>query len=278
MTSLNADSRAGLRFLDAMFDENAIHHLVVVPPDGKPTAKSFLASEREALVGWINGRQGRDNVYFSVNRLEDGFVDQKAKKDNVAMARCLHVDVDDAGALERILAFQPKATAVVFSGGGYQAFWRLAEECSDLETVERHNAALARALGGDKCHNIDRIMRLPGTINMPNKKKRAAGREPTLAYVVDSATDWSRRYKLNDFDGIAETFDLQVPTVSASQVVPVGLASLPDTVSVATRKLIEIGDDPNQPIHAREPHFKSRSEASGAWSAISQEMGVLRFR
>src|SRR5208337_1431607 len=74
MTHLNADSRDALRFLDAMFDASAIYHLVAIPPDGKPIAKSFLPSQREALTSWINARQGCENVYFSVNRLEDGFI------------------------------------------------------------------------------------------------------------------------------------------------------------------------------------------------------------
>lgn len=44
--------------------------------------------------------------------------------------------------------------------------------------------AIAKALGGDNCHNVDRLLRLPGTINMPNAKKRAAGRVPTLARII----------------------------------------------------------------------------------------------
>ena len=60
-----------------------------------------------------------------------------------------------------------------------------AEPTTDLDRVERINRQLAADLGGDNCHNIDRIMRLPGTINVPNAKKRKAGRVPTLAYVVE---------------------------------------------------------------------------------------------
>ena len=52
-------------------------------------------------------------------------------------------------------------------------------------------------LGGDSCHNIDRIMRLPGTINVPTKKKLEEGRKPALATVVEA--DWSRDYDLSAF-------------------------------------------------------------------------------
>jgi hypothetical protein len=60
----------------------------------------------------------------------------------------------------------------------------------DFIKAEELNLRIANALGGDKTHNVDRIMRIPGTINMPNKKKREAGRAPALAYVVEA--DWDR--------------------------------------------------------------------------------------
>lgn len=101
-----------------------------------------------------------DNLYFAVNRRKAGCAHKKAKKEDVEAALCLHVDVDDPTALERITAYRPKPTAVVFSGGGYQAFWLLEDETTELARVERINKALAEALGGDNCHNVDRIMRL----------------------------------------------------------------------------------------------------------------------
>ena len=49
-----------------------------------------------------------------------------------------------------------------------------------------------KEFGSDEAtHNIDRILRLPGTVNYPNKKKRVKGRVPTLAYVVEA--HWERR-------------------------------------------------------------------------------------
>ena len=102
-------------------------------------------------------------------------------------------------------------------------------------------------------------MRLPGTINVPNAKKRKAGRIPTLAY-VEEATDWSRLYSLDDFDDpppAAPGAALQAP----GEVEPVGLDQLPKTTSAETRELIERGDDPSNPIGSKNAHFPSRSEA-----------------
>ena len=71
---------------------------------------------------------------------------------------------------------------VVFSGGGYQAFWKLETPISingDLgraEDAKRYNQQLELLFGGDNCHNVDRIMRLPGTVNVPDERKRTKGR------------------------------------------------------------------------------------------------------
>jgi hypothetical protein len=53
---------------------------------------------------------------FSVNRLEDGVVDIKAKKENVELARCVHVDINDLGALDRLRAFAPQPTVLPMPG------------------------------------------------------------------------------------------------------------------------------------------------------------------
>jgi hypothetical protein len=68
---------------------------------------------------------------------------------------------------------------------------------SRIEELEAYNIALARALaGGDACHNIDRILRVPGTINLPDKRKRDLGRVPALAKLVYFS---ERVYSLADF-------------------------------------------------------------------------------
>jgi Arm DNA-binding domain/Family of unknown function (DUF5906) len=101
---------------------------------------------------------------------------------------------------ELIPAFGP--TPITDGGGGYQGFWRLdalyeVTVNDNVATLESYNRGLARKLGGDSCHNIDRLMRLPGAINLPNERKRQKGRVPVLAKVVEA--DWSRVYALDRF-------------------------------------------------------------------------------
>jgi hypothetical protein len=92
-----------------------------------------------------------------------------------------------ARVLGGLRAFTPRPSLVIASGGGVNALWRLSEPAEvngHLQDLEGVNIALAKRLGGDHCHNIDRILRCPGTINHPDQKKRAKGRRPVLATLV----------------------------------------------------------------------------------------------
>ena len=172
---------------------------------GVPTA-TFGQGQEADLARWVEARQGeRRNVYFLVGEARRA-LSKKAKKPDMARSRWLWVDIDarrdldwsDAGAVsaematlrQRLEDFAMKPTVIVSSGGGYQAFWRLSEpfelggDAARIGELEALNKALAESLGGDHCHNADRIMRLPGTVNFPDATKAARGRKPTLATLV----------------------------------------------------------------------------------------------
>ena len=136
------DTDQALAVLDKAFDLDITRHLVAISENGDVFARSFKFADRTPMRCWIDEQQGKRNVYYSVNELKSGVTNRKAAKDNVGRALYLHVDVDDAGALDRIRQYPPRPTAVVFSGGGYQAFWKLKEPTTDLARVERVNAGL----------------------------------------------------------------------------------------------------------------------------------------
>ena len=247
-------------FLDNMFPDQP-RHLVAIPLNGRLEASTFLASDIDEMRAWIEKRQGTENLYFHVNRLRPGFMNKKATKAEISAGLFTHVDVDDPHAADRILSFSPRPTVTLFSGGGFQSFWKLFEETNDLSRVEAINVAFARILGGDNCHNIDRIMRLPGTINIPNNKKRTAGRKPTLAYIVEA--DWSLQYRLEDLsqgDGPGPAGPKGGVALDPS-LGPIDLDALPPAVSTVTRTMIVDGDDPERPRNSEAPRFRSRSEA-----------------
>jgi hypothetical protein len=111
----------------------------------------------------------------------------------------------------------------VFSGGGYNALWRFAElmpVCgpADIEKVEAANRGLAYALDGDHCYNIDRILRVPGTLNLPNAKKRARGRAASMAAVEVEA--WDCAYSLADLPRSMERSSVPLHDAAGLPVAP----------------------------------------------------------
>lgn len=166
-------------------------HLCSIDPDGNCTGRWFGA-DVPAATEWAAAESlaGR-NVYWTTNQVAEG-CNKKPSKADIVAARFAHVDIDppkNGGPFDKLqaqaelLALSVPPNLIIDSGGGLQAFWRLSGP-SSLAEVESVNQSLAERLGGDHCHNIDRLMRLPGTVNYPNSKKRAAGRTPVLAKVI----------------------------------------------------------------------------------------------
>jgi len=268
--------------------------LTSIVPDGRTTTETFrgTAAGVASMRRWIDARQGRENIYLTVNTLF-GEVEAKPNKGAVSAIHALHVDVDprpgeplDAErerALRLLRSYVPAPTVIVDSGGGLQGFWLLGEdapvggsaalarlvwraadpakrgaltdaeraevaahEARLFETAEARNLHIEAALQADACHNADRIMRLPGTVNVPNKKKRDKGRVPALARVVDA--DWQRRYRLDSLPAAPRASAGPAPGASARSApaaagVDLEALDLPDRV----KALIVNGADPDDP-------------------------------
>lgn len=182
-------------------------------PDGTTDTATFGPGEEAELLEWLEARSGRMNLYWMVNPARTRLT-SKAKKEDVEELAWLHVDIDPgqgeepetarANAVARLEAYSPPPSIIVDSGGGVQALWCLVDppyiggDIPRAEEAECYNRQLEAELGGDHCHNCDRILRLPGTINLPNEKKRKAGRAPRLASVVSSHAE--RVYSLAEFE------------------------------------------------------------------------------
>jgi energy-coupling factor transporter ATP-binding protein EcfA2 len=275
-TLLPHDTAEAIEFFTKMYPEGPFH-LVAMEPDEKPVAKTFELSEVDEMAAWIDDRQGKANIYFHVNRLRPGIKHVKAKKPDVTGVPYFHVDVDDLSALGRLQRFAPPPTVIIASGGGFQAFWRLNEPLTDIDEAERYNSALAKRLGGDNCHNADRIMRAPGTINLPNAKKRAAGRHPVVAHLVDA--DWSRVYPISAFstdDPSPAAPKGAIATVGP--ILPLGLDALPPSVGGDVRQLLQLGDDPSRPLGSAAPRYPSRSEAVFRAACVLAQAGCTDER
>jgi hypothetical protein len=193
---------------------------------------TFMPGEEKRAHAFIQKHQGRLNIYFSVNAvsLDQTVTDEgeiikrkrltkKATKGDMERVGWLQADADldkgldwqDAAAVEvekaRVLAkahsYEPPPSVITWSGGGFGLFWRMSEnrivngDAAAMLPFERRSEVIRDAFGADACQNADRVMRLPGTVNVLGKTKIEAGRMPGVATVVEFHKD--RVYALEDF-------------------------------------------------------------------------------
>lgn len=256
-TKLLPQTKEAVEFLKTLQPEGPWH--LVAISDNIISGRSF--QNVGLLTQWIDKLQGNSNIYFHVNQLRRAPRKGKAAKGDVQAALYLHVDIDNPRdeTVVRLRAYRPAPTIIVNSGGGFQAFWKLMRPSFELEQVEARNKEIAAHLGGDNCHNIDRIMRLPGTINTLSRLKIERGRKPALAQVVE--VDWSRTYSLGQFSNNEMSVGRPEVKEFSGDVPELDIDKLPLKIDGFTEILIREGDDPSAPRGSDEPHFKSRSEA-----------------
>lgn len=191
-------------------------HLSAFDPEGGPReARSFTPDTAHQIADWIehHNQKLRRNIYFTPNRLRPDAANKlKPTKADIETVEFAHVDLDVPKNTQKLFLARPFAekaelfekqldrlerefgekiaepgavlpSAIWKSGGGMWALWRLAEplavEDGECPAARASNEALIELLPpwADKgTHNIDRIARLPGTTNWPNKKKREQGR------------------------------------------------------------------------------------------------------
>jgi hypothetical protein len=227
-TSLEEGSQAAVDFLEWFRPSGSIN-LVAIPQEGGAPVGITRPARDPELRAFIEQHNGRNNLYFMVNEPKPGSPDKKLSEDEVALIHAVYTDVDpEAGTnfeneRERIKAQSDSLLAdtdcppsfVINSGGGDQHFWTLdspldgqrhKQECKAI------GAALKNMTDGDAVQNIDRIMRLPGTFNLPNKKKRDKGQTVAVASIYEMG---ERRYSLNDLKGFTEKFE--APNVEPHQ-------------------------------------------------------------
>jgi hypothetical protein len=224
---------------------------------------------------WIKKLNGTWNLYFTVNSLIEP-IDNKPARANIKSMDWLHVDIDVdkneslKDGLARIKALAPEGlpppTVTVFSGGGYQLYWKLKEpvvingEAERFEDAKLYNVYLESKYGGDKCHNVDRIMRLPGTMNLPTKKKLAKhpDRKPVKAECIDFnpalVYDLSR-FEKGEKKGSAKPEDVEI---SLDNIIRIKDTDELDKWNVPQwcRSLLVQGGDPED-----QTKYPSRSEA-----------------
>jgi len=201
-------------------------------------AKSWFCESVTEATNVAQQRSGHANVYVGAcPRFE-----RRGTKDAVRVVPTAWADLDfhqidphdreraENLALERLNSLDRRPTILVHSGNGLQPWWLYHQpieisEAWRADRLEAINRGLARVLGGDAVHDLARVLRVPGTLNLPDAKKRSRGCVPVVARLM-----WADGpgYRPGDFDDLA---------------VEIGT---PSTSSVASRDRVQLAQ-PSQP-------------------------------
>lgn len=190
----------------------------IVPDDNR--TPTFYLSTVEELANFAAEECGKKGIYYSLAQVTTQ-TGKKPKKAELRGTFFVHADLDAPYGLtpaevdrwieqtlerirEKTAGWPP--SAIIRSGNGLHLIWRLdtffdfgdgAERQRRIDEIESRTRGICVALGGDRgTHNVDRILRLPGTDNAPNKRKRERGRvrrQTSIVYLSDTT------YSLDDF-------------------------------------------------------------------------------
>ena len=142
--------------------------------------------------------QGYAAFYGVLPRRERG----SGKKSDILPGRVIWADLDfkdyDDGwdeARELLSRLRLEPSALVETGHGFHVYWLLAELVAP-DVLERAAQKVQAALKADRCHNADRLMRLPGSWNVKTDD------EPRK--VVITHLEPENRYRLSTVVGAAD--------------------------------------------------------------------------
>jgi hypothetical protein len=184
------DDHIGYAIHLASIDSNAVPDPVTgEEPPGKIRGRYFGDDVAAATAWGVAENLGGRNLYFTANVVKAGFSRHKPSKADIVAHRFVYCDKDPPFELKTVLASMlagPEPSVIINSGNGLQPLWALdsAPGPDKRAYIEAINRKIEAEFGGDDCHNVDRLLRVPGAINFPNRKKREAGRKPVMATVI----------------------------------------------------------------------------------------------
>jgi len=185
-----------LASIKPLFRPGDVVQLTALEPEGGPPeilcADLFSEKGQCELIPFIQAHNGRRNLYFGVNprSIELAGTNQAAQAKDVVRRRTAFVDIDMKDAPDSDVDWTRTRAELenlgpillVETGNGFHAHYAVEEVAGeDLEASVAPLAGAMAALGSDNVSDLPRIARLPYTVNLPTKSKRARGAIPVLA-------------------------------------------------------------------------------------------------
>ncbi len=142
--------------------------------------ESFFSNNLEEINKKVEELKPHNDIYFGIAPRKNN---DSGKKDNCSSISSLWVDIDcgqdghkkssffssKEEALTHIKRVTIKPSLIVDSGNGLHLYFFLNQKLGlneeTIPLIEKINKTLGLLFGGDSVHNVDRIMRLPGTQN-----------------------------------------------------------------------------------------------------------------
>ena len=175
------------QFLKVFFEESLQQGKYIETRDILPGG---VIQEFHTTIEGVINYAPKGNYFFGVcpREIKDG------TEAGVKVINSFWVDIDVTFelAMDRLKSFPKKPSIVISSGHGAHVYWLLKE----LEPIKSNTKGvlkgLSLALDGDKCFDLPRILRIPGTKNLkyPNNPKDVQ----VIIFEPDV------RYNLSDFD------------------------------------------------------------------------------
>jgi hypothetical protein len=190
-------------FFEQLFHQLAAEERIEVrsklPGEGQPMRRTFYADpkvaaenaimlgRREEVYVGAAPRRGEDGTRAGVSRLLAIWADLDAKAGYTRESR-----------IEQFAKLPDQPSIVVWTGGGFHAYWLLKESAEGPEELSRAECIMRRiaeGLASDPVHDRSRILRVPGTRNWKYSEPRP---------VVIEHFDPDLRYGLEEVEEMAE--------------------------------------------------------------------------
>ena len=130
------------------------------------------------ISDWIleQNAKGKYEAYFGVcprsevRKTASGY-SRRATKSEVTTATCAWVDLDREDWQVFLDQVKPNASALVETGHGLHLYF-FYPEAVPVDQASDDSKALSKPWNGDKTHNADRLLRVPGTINWKKEEEQ----------------------------------------------------------------------------------------------------------